>query len=394
MAVTMLTMSARAPASAQRAQTATTPRPGWLPREVFIDNLTAAHKAAAIARLEQIERILLQVPELANPQGFELRSQFHGGARQLGPGDVERPGNVIEYVLRLWFFAPTEAIAGEGCTCITITVNDHSPFGAAPIRDEQGRIVYVEAERGDPVPLATQVYGRFLEARERSSVRVLLTSGGELPWTTVTREELYNAVIFETEGKDGAKLADYRKALETTPYQEWLDGAAERRQEREATLRTAATLQTPAEVAKLRRLLEDTEREVTDRLKASEATDRAANQAALASSHARTESMRAELEAMTAAERRMPALIDMTRSDGPYRTGWRLTDVDAPTVWRVLTPDYDFWRARRSPVEVRSISVHIGASATGLVPAVHKALWQTYQKLDWVALNRLLDAPR
>jgi hypothetical protein len=60
----------------------------------------------------------------------------------------------------------------------------------------------------------------------------------------------------------------------------------------------------------------------------------------------------------------------------------------------VLTPNYDFWRARRSPVDVRSINVHIGIAGTGLYPNVRNALLQTFRKLDWAAFNQLLDAPR
>jgi hypothetical protein len=65
-------------------------------------------------------------------------------------------------------------------------------------------------------------------------------------------------------------------------------------------------------------------------------------------------------------------------------------------MWRVLTPNYDFWRARKSPVKVHSISVYIGGG-TGLGrdrEMVHNALWQTYKKLDWAALNKLLDVTR
>jgi len=60
----------------------------------------------------------------------------------------------------------------------------------------------------------------------------------------------------------------------------------------------------------------------------------------------------------------------------------------------VLTPDYDYWRARRSPVEARGIQVHIGASGSGLDPAVHRALWQAFNSLDWAALSKLLELPQ
>jgi hypothetical protein len=66
-------------------------------------------------------------------------------------------------------------------------------------------------------------------------------------------------------------------------------------------------------------------------------------------------------------------------------------DIVSQTVHRVFTPNYDFWRARKSPVEVRTIAVHF--SASDAPPPVLNAIWQTYKKFDWKALNALLDQP-
>lgn len=60
----------------------------------------------------------------------------------------------------------------------------------------------------------------------------------------------------------------------------------------------------------------------------------------------------------------------------------------------MLTPNYDFWRARRSPVEVRTITVHLSMTLTCLSPKIQQALWQAYHELDWTAINNLLEAPR
>ncbi|HUF22073.1 MAG TPA: hypothetical protein VMP00_15130 [Burkholderiales bacterium] len=387
-------IAARHPAAAQRERAAAVPRPGWLPRDVRIEGgITPAQRATAIANLEQIERILLQVPELANPRGFEILPSFYGGARRLGPGQKEQPNNVIEYMLRLLFFVPTRA-AGEGCTCLTVRINHGQGLGSGEIHDEQGRAIYIEMARGEPLPLATQVYEGLLRTRERRFVYVLHTSGGAPPWKTVTRAEYYNAVIFDLEGKDGAKLAEVRTAFAKTPYQEWTEGAAKRKSDREETLRTLAAMQSAAEVASLRKTMEDTEREVTERLKASEAEHRERNEKALALTDSSTGKVRAELDSMTAAQRNMPALIDGTLTEGPNATGWRMAPRDSPTAWRVLTPDYEFWRARRSPVEVRAILVNISVGGTGLVPAVHNALLNSFDKMNWSALNNLLDVPR
>ena len=395
-ATTLLAIAAFAPGAAQERPAKPAQPPGWLPREVDISGVTPAQKATAIARLEAIERVLQQIPELGHPDGFEVRSQFWGGGRMNGLHDAEMPGSVISYSLILWFFAPSKAIAGDGCTCLEVTVNFRPVTGpSTPEHDERGRSIYIEPTRGDPMPLATQVYDR-LSPTERSWVTVLMTSGGELPWTPVSREEFYNTLIFSNEGKDGANLADYRKSLEKTPYQQWMEGAAKRKSDREQMFDglLKAKIQTAAEIAETRKTLEDTEREVAERLKASEDSDRERNQQALAGSHTYADDVRAELAAMTAAERAMPAMIDRALSEGPNATGERMADRDSPTALRVLTPRLDFWRARTSPVEVRGISVHFAASGTGQVPAVQKALWQAYTKLDWAALNRMLATPR
>lgn len=385
------------PALAQRASATAHERPGWLPRQVtFSGGITAAQRATAMARLEEIERILLQIPALARPQGFEIVPYFSGGARQRGPLQREQPGNVIEYLLSLSFYSPSKAAAGEGIGCVSVTINPRAPLGSNSIRDERGRDIYIEQERGDPLPLATQVYGKLLESRvDRSGVSVLMTSGGDLPWKPVTREEFYDATILDIDGKDGQKLAEFRKALEKTPYQEWMEGAAERKKNREEAIATAAQLNGKAEADKMRKMMEDTEREVTEKLRASEAEDRERNKQALGMTNQMQDRIRAELEAMTPAERAMPAMIDGTLSEGPNATGWRMTARDVPpATWRVLTPDYDFWRARKSPVEVRSIMVSLSSTLGCLRPAAHHAVRQTWANLDWTALNRLLDVPR
>src|SRR4029078_6746059 len=82
---TLLLLSSLA-TSALSAQT------GWLPRSVEMGpNLTGANRAAAIARLESIERLLKQVPELAHPEGFEIRPFFTGHRNRLGLNHSDQP---------------------------------------------------------------------------------------------------------------------------------------------------------------------------------------------------------------------------------------------------------------------------------------------------------------
>lgn len=373
----------------------------WLPRDTRdIGNVTAAQRAAALATADRIEQWLKQVPELAQPDGFEILPILRGGARQMGPDQKLMANSVVEYALTLMFFHPSRAIAGEGGSCVAVRVNG---VQSGRMRDAQGRDIYIEAERGKPstdpnisdgrIPHATQVYGELWNVpRERSFVDVLFVTAGELPWKPVTRETFYQASLLELEGANGEKLADFRESMKTTPYQEWMEAAAQRKRDREAAL--AQTALPAAEVEKMRQTMEATEREVTERLKQDEAEHRERNAEALANSFGPRDSMRAELARMTPAERNMPTYINNALDHGPVATGWRITADSVPPAWRVLTPNYDFYRARRSAVEVRSIKAHIGIGGTCLAPTIQRALWQAYHKLDWAALNQMLEQPR
>jgi hypothetical protein len=391
-------------ASYERAGAQGTPTPAtratWLPRSLQYnirgEAITAVHRSAATARLDQIVRILQQVPEIARPQGFEIRPKYIGGTRITRPDDTQHVGDVFAYRVVLMFFAPTEAIAGEGMPCITVEVNPLLGANGLGMRNEQHDAVYVEPTRGKPIPPATQVYGGFSEDRfDERTADVLFISGGALPWRQVTRDEFYDAVILQNHGKDKSNLADVKRAILKSPYEEWLEGAAQRKQEREGILKSLAGVQSPAELAKTRKLMEDQEREVGESLKKSEAEDRASNLKALNLAATWSDTINAERNAMSPAQRRLPALLD-TETGRMGVTGYPVfADRDSPPeVRRVLMPLYDFWRARRSLDEVRAIDVQLQARLTCSRPAVKRALWQAYQKLDWAAFNRLLAVPR
>jgi hypothetical protein len=222
---------------------------------------------------------------------------------------------------------------------------------------------------------------------------VILTSGGEDYWTTVTRQEFYEAMIFGAEGRDGAELAALASALEKSPFQLWMEGAEQRRIDRENALQAAAQVQPPAEVASLRQQLEAFEREMTESLRAAEAEDRERAREAIAQGLGGN-AIRAELASMTPAQRNLPALVAPPSLDGPNATGVTMADRDVPGAQRVLAHDLDFWRARRSPVEVRSIAMNYRDYGTCGVENVSKAVLQAHDALDWAALSRLLASPR
>jgi len=355
--------------------------------------MTAAQRTTATGVLGRIEQILLQVPELAAPDGFEIMRQSAGGYRLLGPDDTQLPNALVRYNIGLMMFAPSRAAIGEGSVCLSVVVNDNPPREVH--RGAGGFQVYVEGDRGAPIPPATQVYGGLLDAaNERSSLDVYFVSAGPLPWRPVTREEFINTLIFEAEGERGEKVSREQAAFAKTPYQEWAEGAAQRKRERDQSMAEARTVLPPAEVERMRLALEASERDVTERLRKTEADDRARFAGARAAIAGAGESLRATLAGMTPAERAMPALVNNALSEGPLAAGYRLTSVETPPSLRMLTPNWDFYRANQSPFEVRSIRVSIGLSRTCLSPKVQHALRQTVQTLDWTAVNGLLSRPR
>lgn len=386
----IITLAATAPVSAQRGAPAQ--RPGWLPPITqWADDMTAAQRTAAATVLRDIERILLEIPELANPDGFEIQPAFAGGYRLLGPDDAPLAASLLRYNYGLAFYAPTKAIAGEGSTCVSVVVNDNPPPAAH--RGEGGIRIWEEAERGKPVPHSTVVLGELWDVpNERSSVGVIFVSAGALPWRQITREELINTLLHEQE----PVVAEVRAALGKTPYQEWMEGVEERRRNREEVLREAARNSPPAEVEKLRRTLESNEREVTEQLKRDEEAHRERFADARASITGIPDSLRATLDRMSPADRRLPAFVTSSTvlRDAPRAMGYAFTPDTLPPARRLLTPNWAFWRPRRSPVEVRSIGVSIGISFTCLKPEIQHALLETFRKIDWTALNRLLDQPR
>jgi hypothetical protein len=134
----------------------------------------------------------------------------------------------------------------------------------------------------------------------------------------------------------------------------------------------------------MRKTLEQTEREMTERLKAEDADERKRNQDAL-SVPSQADQFRARIAAMSASERASPAFA-------PYNST-EFAAPDDPDGRRVLTPDPEFWRVRRSRVEVKSITVAFHAHLTCGAPAVQAALEKAYQSLDWAAIKRIVDRP-
>jgi hypothetical protein len=289
------------------------------------------------------------------------------------------------YSLRLWFFARVGAdrqVAGEGCTCIEITINSHPD---SRLVDEQRRPLIMEGDPGDPTPGATATYAGGHSDEAEVSASVLFTRGSEFPWEPVSREEYLRAQISDAEGPNGEKAAELRQALEKTPYEVWMAEAPQRKKDRDALAAELRGIRTAEQIAAQIAALEASEREVTDRLKAQDGEARKRNQEVLARP-TYGDQLRARIEAMSPEERRLPAMV---------AKNWELLPLGDPNGRRVLRPRLEFWRVRRSPVEIHSILVSMGG-ATGTDQAraaVISAIQQAYRNLDWPALKRMVEAP-
>jgi hypothetical protein len=338
-------------ATAQRAGAPA--RSGWLPRRTnYAGTTTAAERATLEARLEQIERLLLKVPALANPVGFEVEPQFSIAAQP--------NGELIVSSYSLGIFVPSKAL-NEGCSCVEVFVNPQPesihPWDQRPkMLDERGDAVYLEEAIGERRPGATLVYGKLLP-NDRSSYVVLLTTGGVSPFLPVTREQYLRMLIWELGGR-GAK----------TPYLQWLDEAPGRKRAREET---AALLPASQRAAFLKQQ-EDAEREMTAQFKAGEGTQLA-------------DPVRARLASLTPAERESPVWVSQ-----PWGYSEFLAP-NTPNAFHAVRRNPAFYRPLRSPTEARGIEVRL---STGPYPVVQSAVGEAARVLDWTALAALLEPPR
>jgi hypothetical protein len=379
----MILGAAVAPLVAQRGNASPRPR-GTDKSDQDATSMTAAERAAATSVLDEIHSVFEKIPELARPRGFEVERNVAVG----GAFPVVNERGVVTYGFGLWFYAPSKAATfGEGSPCIVVSVNKAtgSHQGIVDQLDSAGRGHYIEQDVGVPKPGSTIVYEglRWDEPNaDRRPGYVIFTTGGRSPWIPITREQHLRALIFAAGGKNGETEREVKAALEKTAYEEWIAGAAERKKVRDAAVATRTRTQGSAAGDELRKELEQTERDVTAQLKAGDAEDRAQRQGALANRY--VEQLRAQLAALTPAQRAAPAMVGA--SGAPV-------DAGAPQSHRLLTPDPEFWRVRRSRVEVHGIQVVMTPTFFCANPAVRAALERVYETLDWAALKRIVDRP-
>ena len=288
---------------------------------------TRTERAAAKVVMEEIEQILWQIPELAHPQGFEVLKQVWGGTRM-----YRERGGLMQYSLRLWFFVPNRAVQPEGPICIAVHVNKSLPAGSNGEFDESGRLFNIEADIGELIPGATIVHEGLrwdTPTADRRGGSITFTSQGVQPWIPVTREEYLRAQIYSMEGKNGELEKEARKSLEKTDYERWVEGAPERKKIRDGAVAALARNQGQAAAEEFRRSQEETERQITEQMKAQEDGQRTRNKEALSNRYG--DQLRTQIAAMTPAERASPAMA----GNGPGM----LAGPDDPSGHRVLTPE-------------------------------------------------------
>jgi hypothetical protein len=347
------------------------------------ETISAGERVEVLAMGKAIESIFWRVPELAGQKGFELATQFGAGA----PSATDR--QPIESMWRLWFHEPSrKATHEEGPTCIEVYVNRQLAGDRAigGDHDASGRLLFVDADIDTKMAGASEVREglRWLsDSAVRRSGYVTFSRASAAPWISVSREQWLRTLIFDAEGKDGNREKSARTALEKTAYQQWLEGAAERKKNIDAAVTAVAQSQGRAAAEEMRKTLEQTHREVGEQLKAQEAEERERNKQVL-STATRGDALRAQLAAMSPAERASAAFVDHAG---------QLVAANDPLGHRVLTPDPAFWRVRRSRAEVHTISVHFDWDSMCAKPSTGAALEKAWQNVDWAALKRLVERP-
>lgn len=371
-------------AAAQRGTTAQTnakhepvTSTGFGERRVHLDKfvtVTAAERAYAVARLDEIERIILK----AVPEFGHLKYPIFAEVQGFSPG-VPKPNSILQYQYNLFVDLGPRSY----CDLFAVTIN--KTMNGAP-----GETT-VEDWFGKPVPGAAAAWSRLLPPPDPSYETMLFVRSGEAPYLQLTREEFRRSQIRDEEGADGEKLAKTKKLLATTPYEQYMAGAAERKQLRDDTRVALKGLKTAAEIAALIKEMEDSDRDAAARLKAQEADDRRQRDS-ISRTPSVAENARASIARMTAAERKMPAFVLSSVGDTLYNFG----TAESTDVRRAVRPNAAFWTMHRSRVEVRSIDLAFRAACPKEPPPpdVHQALWKLRQAIDWGAFKRMVNEPQ
>lgn len=364
-----------AAAAQQRGRVQQAERSG-LVRKSNLDRMiraSATDKAYAMARLEEVGRIVLEaVPEIGH-LAYPISEHFSGFF-----ASAPKPNTILQYDYSI------VADLGDGNLCEIFAVHiNESPRGSS---DKPA----IENLKGKPVPGASITWSELVPPPDPSWEQVILVRDGEAPYHQLTREEFRRWQIVDEEGSNGEKRAESKKLTEKTPYERFMAEAPERKRTRD-DLRTALKgIRTPAEIAAQIKEMEDGERDAAAQLKAQDAEERKRNDS-LSAAPTHADLARLSIARMSPAERNLPTWLVPGESDTLFNFG----TADSTHASRVVRPNPGFWSMHRSRVEVRTMNVGFAAACPvhPPPPEVHAALWKLRQNIDWAALKRMVNEP-
>jgi hypothetical protein len=330
-------------------------RPGWYARSERLNSPTPSERAIIVRNLTAAERLVWSSPGYGQPRGFEVTPHWAGSG-------AAPPGGLRSYSVQIGVHVPRRSSTNTN-PYATIHFNpDLGRLSDGGLRSESGEWYYHERPRAPIGYGATLVYGAF--GVSNSSLLVLFTAHDQDPMLPVSREEYLRARIHEIDRDTKRAGANVTK----TPYQQWMDGAAQRKKNLDQML---ARLTDRDLAEKTRAGFEKQERETAEALKAREPRD------VETKSFDPAGKLRDQLAAMTPQERASQA----------WAAGVDLMPAGAPGALRVVRVDPAFLRARGSAADARAILVILREPP----PALVEAQTQLHRDLDWSALRRLLD---
>lgn len=344
----------------------------WWPR--FVANaggntLSAADRATVEARLGAIEALMRKTP-YATPRGMAVQPWF-------SYHEMTNRTELYTYGFVLATFGRCSKY-DEGGAHLLLDINPKPMAwseGDRPMPDEGGDGLYTERVRTPALFGTTATFGRFQD-ENTEGVYLLFTTGGQSPTVPVTREEYLRAVIFSLEGKNGEKVKTAAAIVSKTPYERWMEEAPERKTRHEELYAIVAKTD-PSQAAKMRADMEKAELAETEKLKKGDAYERAQLGKNLAGLTAMGDRYRAQIAAMTPAERTSPAFV----------VGLDLVSAGTPDAHAIVRKDPTFYRAASSPLEPRAILVRM--------PNARKddrsQQAELYKQLDWAAIKKMVN---
>lgn len=265
----------------------------------------------------------------------------------------------------------------HGADLMVIFNPDPAKWSLGDHPDESGDRLYTERDRSDALFGSTATFGHFGEANTLG-LFVLFTIEGISPTIPVTREEYLRALIFALEGKNQERLKEALAHASKTQYQRWLEDAPARKKRNDEILAVLSRAD-PAEAAKVRADLEKVERDGEASVRKSEPQERAELDRNIAAIKAPGDGLRAQIAAMTPAERASPA----------YSHGFpgELLSRGAPNARSIVRINPAFYRTGTSVAEVRAILVRL----PGVYKEARPQHEQLFRQFDWAAVKQMVS---